>query len=318
MRNHPPNALRRITLPVVLALFACSDGEAPPSAAPPAAALPNEESTEGPGRSYERTLIFLSYDADEPLVLPWAFDARTRPGSVERQVAAWLFRSDAWEQFFAAEWSSPPSRAPWRLLPHEGMGLVVGENDNVEHVLFRQPPNELDLIVTDEQSDWSGPRGEEIRVLTGALGLTGQATQGSVIDLSRNWRPAERTPGDWLILASGDSVHVILEGEGLGAAATYRGWARVDDIETQWPALSVEWSEVRSFEPARRDVPNQWSLATSDEELSGEVRVRASRLQAGTADAPQLPVEALFLLEGSVTLYGVEYPILGLAIHSQS
>ncbi|MCA9738998.1 MAG: hypothetical protein R3E98_19060 [Gemmatimonadota bacterium] len=311
-------SLWRCTLGLAVLLSGCGGDEAPERALPAETAVASPEVTEGPGRSYERTLMFLSFAADTPVVQPWVFQARTRLGGVERHVTAWLYRSDAWEQFMDVAWDGPPSRAPWRLLPHDPMGLVVGESDALEHVLFRQPPRELDLLLGEQRADWSGPRGEEVRVLLGSLSVAGTSTPGAIVDLNRNWRPAEHTPGDWLVLTSGDSLQVVLEGEGRGGSAAYRGWARVDDRETQWPDVSVEWTEVRSFEPARRDVPNRWTVQAADGELGGEVSVRSSRLQAGSGEGPQLPLEALFLLQGTVTLYGVEYPILGLALHAQS
>jgi len=284
------------------------------------ATAPSEEPTptaEGPGRSYERLLVFLSVREEEPVLLPWQFESRTRPGGVDRTVDAALLSGETWEAFFEASWSGPPSRAPWRLLPRGEMALIVSESDRLENVIFRQPPNELDLALGNPYVDWSGPRGEGVRVSEAALVVANLRTPGSVVDVSRNWRPAERSPGDWVVLVSGDSLHLILEGETEGAGASYRGWGRIGDRELQWPDLTVAWERVRSFEPARRDVPDAWIWASGNEEVMGNVAVQSSQLVAGEGAGPQLPVDALFLVSGTTTLLGTEYPVWGLVRHRQ-
>ena len=41
------------------------------------------------------------------------------------------------------------------------------------------------------------------------------------------------------------------------------------------------------------------------------------RAEAGAGDAPQLPVDALFLVEGSVRIDNVQFPVQGLVRHTQ-
>ncbi len=306
------------SLGLVLGLWAC--GPAPVPRGDATEATPDEPMpvSEGPGRSYERMLVFLSDDTDEPMLLPWRFVARTRPGGVDRSVNATLLSGGTWEGFFSSAWSGPPSRAPWRLLPHEGMSLIVGANDRVDNVIFREPPNELDLDVGPETVDWSGPRGEDLRVNRATLLVANVPTPGSVVDVSRNWRPADRAPGDWIVLVSGDSVQLLLEGETEGGETPYRGWGRADERELQWPSLSVVWDEVRAYEPARRDVPDTWSVVSDNGELVGAVSVESSQLWTGEGPGPQLPVEALFLVRGTMTLLGAEYSVWGLVQHTQT
>ncbi len=74
---------------------------------------------------------------------------------------------------------------------------------------------------------------------------------------------------------------------------------------------------MRAFEPARRDVPNGWRLASLDGELSGTLDVVSFELETGEGEGLFLPVHGLFEVAGSLTLEGREVSVLGLLRHVQ-
>ncbi len=283
--------------------------QAPDSVAPAAA----------PGRIYDRVVAFMTTRSDSTLLVPWMFSARSRPGAVERQARAWLVRGGTWESFLADTWETPPSRVPWRLLPRGAMHLVVGEADALERLVFEEGPRQLELAMGSTLVEWSGRRGESFRLLDGTALLSGERVQGLVLDLSRVRRPEDPPPGDWTVLASGDSLQVVVSdpGEGGTEGAPYQAWARVDFREIQWPAVEVRWTETRAFEKARRDVPVAWSLRSSDGELQGTLSVESAQVQAGEGEGPLLPVDALFEVSGTVQIGESVYPVRGLFRHVQ-
>ncbi len=89
-------------------------------------------------RTYERHIVFLTFQEDSTLIAPWSFTARTRPDGVDREVRGWLARGDTWDAFLSDSWSGPPNAAPWRILPHGPVRLVVGEEDAVETIIFQE------------------------------------------------------------------------------------------------------------------------------------------------------------------------------------
>jgi hypothetical protein len=97
----------------------------------------------------------------------------------------------------------------------------------------------------------------------------------------------------------------------------YSLWARIDFVRRQWQGIRLTWTDVRSFEPARRDVPMSWDLTSPEGELTGSLTTPTPFLEAGEGEGPILPVEALFQVEGFLELDGARYPVQGLLRHSQ-
>ncbi|MBW3533866.1 MAG: hypothetical protein KY453_01400 [Gemmatimonadetes bacterium] len=272
------------------------------------------------GRIYDRHIVFLTPGTDSTLMVPWLISARARPGAVAREARAWLTRGGVWEPFFQERWETAPSRVPWRLLPRGRMRIVVGEADALERIVFESGPRHLETVLGPTRVEWNGRRGESYRLLDGAALLANQRIEGLILDVSRARRPEDPPSGDWALLTSGDSLQVLLaasEARPPGTAGAYQGWARLDFRELQWPRVSVSWSEARAFERARRDVPVEWRARSSDGELVAVLNVRSAQLQAGEGEGPLLPVDALFEIEGTVTIGGIEYPVRGIHRHLQ-
>ncbi|MEX2527754.1 MAG: hypothetical protein WEA09_08980 [Gemmatimonadota bacterium] len=297
----------------------CSPSPAPTEEAP----LPQgqgEVSDPGPGRVYERHFVFMAARPDTSIMLPWSFITRTRPGGVIRQSQGWVVTDGTFDPFVDEAWDTPPSRTPWRLLPTPSIRLVVDLGDALDRMVFREGGRRLDLEFGNLRTEWAGPGGETIRLHDGSLILPALDEPGLLLDLARS-RTTEASPaGDWAILISGDSLQVVLEEPQIGevrSGTPYRGWTRFALQDLTWPQLFVEWSLMRPFERARRDVPVAWTFASSDGRLTGELTALSMQLTAGEGTSPLLPVEGFFYLEGTVTLDGRLFPIQGLLRHQQ-
>jgi hypothetical protein len=272
------------------------------------------------GRIYERNFVFTTLGGDSALLVPWFISARTRPGGVDRRARGWLLRGSTWEAFYDESWGTPPTRAPWRILPFQTLRLIVGEGDAVEGVIFSEGPRQLDLELTSPLIEWAGTRGQTFRLLEGAVYLSDQRIEGTALDMSRAHRVEVGTPGDWAFLTSGDSLQVVLEHSdttSYDGTGTYHGWARLDFRDLQWPSLTVEWAEVRAFQPSRQDVPVSWTITSEDGGVDGVLQVQSAQIQAGEGDGPLLPVDALFMVSGTLSVDGASYPVRGLFRHTR-
>jgi len=314
--------MRSLTLAAVLVLSfgACErpagDRAEPNAELPPAASTGNFEE-----HVYERNFVFTNVAGDSVFMVPWLMEARTRPDGVRRRARGWFARGGSWDEFYSARWNGPPTRAPWRILPHAGLRLVVGASDAVEGIIFEEGPRKLELELGDELIEWGGPRGEVFRVLDAALYVSDQRVGGMALDMARAYASGKGSPGDWAFLVSGDSLQVVLEnveGAAPGSRGGYRGWARLDFRDLQWPELTVDWTEVRAFEPARQDVPMSWTISTSGDAVSGVLESHTARIEAGQGKGPLLPVDALFEVSGTLRIAGVPYPVRGLLRHTRS
>jgi hypothetical protein len=157
------------------------------------------------------------------------------------------------------------------------------------------------------------------RLLDAAVYLSDQKVDGLALDMTRV-RSADHDEGDWAFLVSGDSLQVVLENPSAAAPGTvgaYRGWARLDFRDLQWPDLTVDWAEVRAFQPARQDVPVSWTVTSEDGGVQGTLQVQSAQIQPGQGDGPVLPVDALFLVSGTLEIEGGAYPVRGIFRHTR-
>lgn len=200
------------------------------------------------------------------------------------------------------------------------MRLLVGPGDAIEGLLFEDEPRQLELVFGSPFIQWGGQRGETFRVLTGAVLIADQRLDGLLLDMTRVRALDDPEPGDWIFLTSGDSVVVLLVDPGKrdpSANVFYSGWAQVSSEDVQWPAVVVEWPQVRSVDQARREVPDAWALTAVDADLSGNLSPVTSHVTVGEGEGPQLPIDALFEVRGDLQIGGRELPVRGLVRHVQ-
>lgn len=259
--------------------------------------------------------------SDTMLVVPIFFRARTTPEGVRRTIRGRVGRGATWESFAEEEWVGPSSRTPWRIVPRGPVRLVVGEGGAVETVIFRDPPRLLELDLGEQLVEWTGAGGSTFRLEASSVLLGSRSFDGITLDMARGQDVADGPPGDWGFLVSGDSLQLVLESpteSPPGADSSFRAFGRLDFRRLQWSEVEVDWIESRAYEPARRDVPAAWrfqSTGPGGPDLSGSFSSRSAQLTAGSGEGPVLPVDALFIVSGTILLEGSEYPVQGLYRH---
>lgn len=314
-------------------VWGCADDPPPPAESPPLDSVARDAPPTERARVYERVLAFTTLEGGVPaadpeapasdtmLVVPIFFSARTTPEGVLRRIRGWVARGGAWESFADEEWRGPPSRTPWRVVPRGPVRLVVGDGGAIETVIFRDPPRLLELDLGEELVEWTGTDGSTFHLEGSSALLGSRSFEGVTLDLARGRDLEDGSPGDWAFLVSGDSLQMVLESPTEappGTESAFQAFGRVDFRRFQWPDVTVEWTESRAYEPARRDVPGAWRFVSSGPggpQISGSFSSRSSQLTTGSGEGPVLPVDALFIVSGTVELEGSEYPVQGLYRH---
>jgi hypothetical protein len=298
---------------------ACADIE---QAAPPGSieGARTEEDGDSTRRVYERNLVFASLEGDSLFIVPWMM--RTAAGSdwVVRSAWAWLARGGVWAPFYAEHWRTPPTREPSRILPHEGMRLLVRDGDGIDGLIFEEGQRALEIILGDVVASWTGPKGGSYEVLTGSAYLVDQRVDGVVLHMARASVGARPPGGDWAFLLSGDSARFVLVADaeyGGEVAPLYRGWGEHGGVEMQWAEVRVDWRRTEAFPPARRDVPVAWRVWSSDEMVEGELEAVSAELQPGTGPGPLLPVRGLFEVVGELSTVEGTFPVRGIVVHER-
>lgn len=310
--------------PLLLSLLLAGCGDDLPG--PPGGAMGSGDSTYLPSDSlpeqvYDREFIFLSPPADSAVFLPWFFRARTFAGGVHRETTSWIVRAGSWEELAQETSDTPTIRAPSTIFPTPRVRLVAGQDNQIEALLFRDPPREVETQLLEILAEWPRPGGESIFLYRGRVLLPSITAEGVVLDLARRWTSPANVIGDWIFLHGEGGIQLFLE-EVLPlhtdrARARYRGWIRIEPSAGPWATVSVRWEEMRSFERARRDIPARWSFSTPGGDMEGEFASTSSHLTAMPGEGPILPVMGLFQVEGTVRVLERDFTVKGLVRHQQ-
>ncbi len=267
------------------------------------------------GNRYERHLAFFGLEDESPLVVAWSFSASTREEAVERDARIWLARGGVWDAFFRSSWETPPVRAPWRIIPHEGIRIIVAERDALTALLYRSAGRELEMWLGEAVAGWSSRPGELVQVREASTVLSENALAGSLVDISFAGQASDATPGSWALLVS-ENIHVFLRGPFDAAAdTTFQGWGILRARNFDWPEVVVTATGSRAFEPARRDVPVAWRFQSPDAGLTGRIEAMSTHMEAGEGPGPQLPLIAMSEVEGSITIETIAYRVRGILYH---
>ena len=267
------------------------------------------------GNRYERHLAFFGLEAENPLVVAWSFSADTREDAVDREARIWLARGGMWDAFFQSAWETPAARAPWRLIPHEGIRIIVAERDALTALLYRSAGQELEMWFGEALAGWSSRPGELIQVREASTVLSETAVTGTLVDISFALQASDGAPESWALLIS-DDIQMFLRGPFDAAAdSTFQGWGTLRARNFDWPDVVVTATRSRAFEPARRDVPVAWRFQSSDADLTGRIEAMSTHMEAGEGPGPQLPLIAISEVEGSITIEDVPYLVRGILYH---
>jgi hypothetical protein len=308
-------------LAIALGAIAIACGE--PAADPPATpsgggAEPSAE--DGASPTYEQSFVFASVSRDSAFLVPWLMRTTVYPDTVLRETRGWLERSGVWDAFFSARWTTPPTRSPSRILPYGSLKLLVQEGDAVDGIIYEQGARRLEIALGEVRASWGGPRGEAIELLQGAAYLSDERVDGVVLHMARASSGTTVPGGDWALLASGDSVAVVLAADDEHSGdeePTYRVWADLQGELQVWTGVTVEWSSTQAFPPARRDVPVAWRVATAERDLLGSLESVSADISAGMGPGPLLPVRGLFEVTGDISVGSRRYAVRGLLVHER-
>jgi hypothetical protein len=310
----------RASLALCLSLSACGN-DVPPTPVADQGQQPSENNDRNfEDGLYERNVVFMTVDADSAIVVPWLFRASSSETSVERSTQGWLARAGLWEPFFLDHWTTEPTRTAFRIQPRGPMDLVVGDDGSLERILFSEGQRQLGVVIDEGMSDWRGNRGETFRVHRGAALFGDQRIEGIVLDMNRARLREGPEPGDWLFLTGPRRLAILVHSP--DGSSNYTAWGRMGEDEFRWPSVRVEWTAVRSFEEARRDVPVEWEIRSLGTDVRGGVLIvtlasTGMELQALEGGGPILPVDGLFQVDGSVVLAGETLEVRGLVRHVQ-
>ena len=301
---------------MAVAVLACAcaapgGGERPTNGGDSARARPEtpNPSDSGGVSTYHRTVAFLSVAGQKTMIVPWDFENRADGDGVRRVLRGWLGRGGRWSLFVDEDWSTPPSRSPWEILPRGAARLIVGEGGVVRELYYREGIRELSVRPGELMAEWRGGGGDAYRLHSARARLADVEYGGVVIDAYATGPPGLDRPPGWLLLVGEGPLHLLVaETEG---SRGHRAWAMQGTDETLWPAVTLSWTETITHGSASVRVPVAWTLDSGDGTLVGRIEPLASQMQTAGADGDTLSELGGYEVEGEVRVGGSETEVRG-------
>ncbi len=320
-------AARPHTAPTVVLMTACtlalacdrgSPDPAPTSAEDPSAGSVTAEATPEAevSTTYHRTVVFVDTEQDTTVFVSWDFENLELADSTHRTMRGWVGRGAHWIMLTEEAWATAPTRrAPWRIIPRGPTRMIVEQDDVLREIYYQDGIRDVSVRVGDAVVEWIDSRGGRYRLLNGITRLGGEERSGWVLDAAGARAGSSDGSGEWALLLGDDQLQILLSnGDG---SDEYRAWARLGAEERFWPSVSVTWSETRSFERARRDIPVLWRFRSSDGTLRGEFQSVSAHHLTLDATGPILPVLGVYEVDGTVSTDDNRVAVKGFLRHQQ-
>lgn len=272
--------------------------------------------------AHHRHLVFVSRDADTTTVVPWVFQGVRSGVSETRGRGVWMGRGASWERLVDEAEEAAAVGDSWQIVPGAGVAMVVTAEGRIESLRVRSASPTLRTRLGIILADWSPAPREGVRFHQAVTEVEGEEVDGLLVDYAGITGPGQRPRGDWLFLQGGDLFQGFFVAVTPATAddpllPTWMGWTRIAVRERRWSALEVEWSEMRAFEDARRDIPTRWELRSPEGELEVLVESVGSHLEALEGEGALLPVEAFFTVRGEARFDGDTVAVHGVLRHRQ-
>jgi hypothetical protein len=274
-----------------------------------------------------REFVFVGSRDGEPLVAPFRFTTIPRDEEFTRRAQGWLAHGSGWDAFLDETFDMPAAGGVWRVVPRGPLRVIAGGPTEVQELVYRRGERVLRLEMQSAVSVWNRDDRIAYRFFRGQLGVGGEMTRGTVLEVQRAALAAadgtREALGDldWMVLSDGAGLQILLA-EAMGSEQalerTY-AWTLVDGAEGQWEEASARWIELRTHEPARRDIPSRWTFGIPGAGITGEIEARGYEVELGPERAGRRAVDVRYTVAGWVRVGegAEERRVFGMVRHTQ-
>jgi hypothetical protein len=289
-----------------LAVGGCADPRSDPDA-PGASSSPVDEAA-APGAvtpaEYTTSVTFLAIDPGPTPALVLHLANRAAADGLHRRYLGWLLERSGWQTVLDGDWLDGPTRAPWRVIPGDGLQLIVSDDGELNALVVSSDRSRYALEIGPRLDGWEDRRGARHDIHFAQLGRRGQPTPGIMVRhrlaVPRPERSARFGGRDAAILRASDGTLLVLfESRSAETYGESFAWMYAEGLTRRWTALETRTVEVANSPQLRRNIPVRLWFHIPEPGIRGELRVTARELsELPTAEAGPKPYHAIYRVSG--------------------
>lgn len=245
---------------------------------------------------------------------------RTSESTLARDYGGWIAAGDGgWTRFLALRDTIPAPRAAWRILPGDGLHVLVGDASEIVGLAYADSARRLRLQPSRVLAEWTGPTGQREALALATLQRDSIAEPG-LLYFRRAARtasaPADRGTDRLLLLGDARGNGLLVAQTDADTADSAFAWGWLEETRSRWNDVRLRPLADPAGEPGEEPA---WALEIAAAGIAGELRPLAA---VGGGETPvgvglgEAGSARLVLVAGTIRGEGAPRPVRGILLQS--
>ncbi|MGD2151990.1 MAG: hypothetical protein PVG79_01905 [Gemmatimonadales bacterium] len=266
---------------------------------------------------YTTSLMFLPLEGTATRGIALEFANLATSSGLSHSYLGWELSRSGWRSILEAESQDPPTQAPWRLFPAEGVRLAVNADGDTDVLMLRGGSTDYTLDLEGHLDGWEDRAGTRHEVRRATLTRRGNQVSGVTVQhrfaVPEPGRPARFGPYERVILRSEDgAIIVFFHTRSPELFGNDYAWMYADGLTRRWTALEARTVEVANSSQLRRNVPIRTWFRIPEPDIRCELTAAERIFNELAAETGPKPYHALYWVRGWIEFTGERRSVEGL------
>lgn len=266
---------------------------------------------------YTTSMQFLPLEGTATRGITLEFANVATSSGLSHSYLGWELSRSGWRSILEAEFQDPPTQAPWRLFPAEGVRLTVNADGDPDVLIMRVGSADYTLDLEGHLDGWEDRAGTRHEVREATLTRRGTRVNGVTVQhrfaIPEPSQPARFGPYERVILRSEDgAIIVFFHTRSPEVFGNDYAWMYADGLTRRWTALETRTVEVANSSQLRRNVPIRTWFRIPEPDIRCELTAAERIFNELSAETGPKPYHALYWVRGWIEFAGERRSVEGL------
>lgn len=196
-----------------------------------------------------------------------------------RDYRGWLAEGVGWREILRLRDTLPVPRAAWRVLPGEGLDVLVGDGPEILGLVLEDSTHRFQLLAGPVIAEWTGPTGQR-ELLRHASLVRDSLSEPGFLFFRRAGRssaaPKDRGEDELFLLADALGNGLLVARTGTLGETEAVAWSWFDGVAASWFDATIQPAPARAA-PSQTSGSPGWSLSIPSASFAAELRRSAER-----------------------------------------